>query len=169
MDTKLAVGWDSIIGIASCYGVDSLGIESLWEQHFSHPSRVALRPTHPPVSGSWVSFQGWVKQPGCNDYLPIYCFISAFPLGICVLLWGRLYLTKLAVGMWQMIPAVDTEDESAELKCMCCSSAISETASVVECTAAMISILIFSLPTGSHVGQLFLYRRVLCREWCEKD
>ena len=44
--------WDcgpgSIVGIATAYGLDSLGIESQWGEIF-HMSRPALRPTQPPV------------------------------------------------------------------------------------------------------------------------
>jgi len=40
----------SVVGIATCYGLDSLRIESRWGQDFLHLSRLALRPTLPP---SW--------------------------------------------------------------------------------------------------------------------
>ena len=45
-------GRDSSGGIATTYGVDGPGIESRWMRDFLHPSRLALRLTHPPIQ--WV-------------------------------------------------------------------------------------------------------------------
>jgi len=45
-------GPGSIIGIATGYGLDGLGIESRWGRDFPHLSRLALRPSQPPVQ--WV-------------------------------------------------------------------------------------------------------------------
>ena len=45
---------DSSVGIATRYGLDGPGIESLWGRDFPHPSRPAL---------GTGSFPG-VKQPG---------------------------------------------------------------------------------------------------------
>ena len=42
------VGWDSLVGIATRYGLDGPGIESRWGRDFPHPSRLALGPTQPP-------------------------------------------------------------------------------------------------------------------------
>jgi hypothetical protein len=47
------VGRDSVLGTATYYGLDSLGIESWSGRDFLHPSRPGLRPTQPPVQ--WVS------------------------------------------------------------------------------------------------------------------
>jgi len=44
--------WDSSVGMATRYGLDGPGIESRWERDFPHLSRLALRPTQPPVQ--WV-------------------------------------------------------------------------------------------------------------------
>jgi hypothetical protein len=46
------VGRDSVVGIATRYGLDGPGIESLWGRDFSQPSRPALVPTQPPIQ--WV-------------------------------------------------------------------------------------------------------------------
>jgi len=46
------VGQDSSVGIVTRYRLDSLGIESWCGQDFLHPSRMALRPTQPPIQ--WV-------------------------------------------------------------------------------------------------------------------
>ena len=46
------VGWDSIDGIATHYGMDSSGIKSWQKQDFPHLSRPALGPAQPPVQ--WV-------------------------------------------------------------------------------------------------------------------
>ena len=45
-------GPGSVIGIATVYGMDGMGIESRWERDFPQLSRPALRPTQPPVQ--WV-------------------------------------------------------------------------------------------------------------------
>jgi hypothetical protein len=45
-------GWDSVVGIATRYGLDGPGIQSWWKQDFPHPSRPALGPVQPPVQ--WV-------------------------------------------------------------------------------------------------------------------
>jgi len=45
--TKILCGLGSIVGIATGYGLDVLGIESWWGQDFSHLSRPALGPTQP--------------------------------------------------------------------------------------------------------------------------
>jgi len=75
---------------------------------------------------------------------------------------------KVALGMKQTIHAVDSVGDSMELICMCCSSMIRVTESVhgMYCHSDK-HVNIFLI--GSHDGQLFLYRRLLCRERCEKD
>jgi hypothetical protein len=52
MFTAEAVGRDSSVGVATRYGLDGPGIESLWGRDFPHPPRPALGPTQSPVQ--WV-------------------------------------------------------------------------------------------------------------------
>ena len=40
---------NSVVGIASRYGLDDLGIESQWGRDFPHPYRPALWSTQPPI------------------------------------------------------------------------------------------------------------------------
>jgi hypothetical protein len=61
-------GRDSIIGMATCYGLEGPGIESRWGWNFPHSSRPSLGPTRPPVqwepgllpgstlAGEWLSW-----------------------------------------------------------------------------------------------------------------
>ena len=66
---------DSLVGIATRYGLDGPGIESRWGLDFPHPSRLALGPTQPPVQ--WVPGLsrggGVVKRPGVNADDPPPC------------------------------------------------------------------------------------------------
>jgi hypothetical protein len=39
----------SVVGIATGYGLDGPGFESVWGRDFPHLSRPVLGPTHPPV------------------------------------------------------------------------------------------------------------------------
>jgi len=45
-------GPESVVGIATAYGLDGPGIESRWGRDFPHLSRLALTPTQPHVQ--WV-------------------------------------------------------------------------------------------------------------------
>jgi hypothetical protein len=49
-------GRDSIVSVATRYGLDGAGIESQWGRDFLLPSRPALGPTQPSVNGYLVSF-----------------------------------------------------------------------------------------------------------------
>ena len=52
MYIPLSRGRDSLVGIATRYGLDSPGIESQWGQNFPHLYRPALGLTQPPAQ--WV-------------------------------------------------------------------------------------------------------------------
>ena len=52
------VGRDSLVGIATAYGLDGSVIESRWRRDFPHLSRPALRPTQPPCTMGTGSFPG---------------------------------------------------------------------------------------------------------------
>jgi len=45
-------GPGSLVGIATRYGLEGLGIESRWWRDYPHLTRLALGPTQPPVK--WV-------------------------------------------------------------------------------------------------------------------
>ena len=52
MNSYMFRGPGSSVDIATGYGLDGPGIESLWGRDFPHLSRTALGPTQPPVQ--WV-------------------------------------------------------------------------------------------------------------------
>ena len=52
MQKLWSVGRDSVVGIATRYGLDGPGVESRWGRDFPHPSRPALGPTQPPTVGT---------------------------------------------------------------------------------------------------------------------
>ena len=60
---------DSSVGIVPHWGLDGLGIKSLWGWDFPHPPRMALVPTQPPVK--WVlGFQEGASCWGMDHPLP---------------------------------------------------------------------------------------------------
>jgi len=61
-------GQDSVVGIATGYGLDGPGIESRWGRDYPHPSRPALRPTQPPVQ--WVPGLSRGKERSGRDADP---------------------------------------------------------------------------------------------------
>jgi hypothetical protein len=64
------MGRDSLVGVATRYGLDGPGIESRWGRVFPNPFRPALWPTQPPIEWVWGLFPG-VKWPvRCVDHPP---------------------------------------------------------------------------------------------------
>ena len=58
-------GPGSVVSIATADRLDGPGIESRWGQDFPHLSRLALRPTQPPVQ--WVlGLSGGKMWPECD-------------------------------------------------------------------------------------------------------
>jgi hypothetical protein len=51
-------GRDSLVGIATRYGLDGPGIECRWGRDFPHTSRPALGPNPPPIQWVAVLFRG---------------------------------------------------------------------------------------------------------------
>jgi hypothetical protein len=49
----LFAAWDSVVGIATHYGMDGPGIETWWWRNVPNLSRRALGSTQPPIQ--WVS------------------------------------------------------------------------------------------------------------------
>jgi hypothetical protein len=52
------IGWDSLVGTATRYGLDGPGIQSRWGQDFPHLSRPALGPTSHLHNGYRAFFGG---------------------------------------------------------------------------------------------------------------
>jgi len=52
MNNIINMGRDSSVGVATRYGPDGPGIESLWWRDFPHPSRPAVGRTQPPIE--WI-------------------------------------------------------------------------------------------------------------------
>ena len=60
---------DNVVGIATRYGLDGLGIESRWGRGAAHPTRPALGPNQPPLQWASGHFPGG-KRPGRGVDLP---------------------------------------------------------------------------------------------------
>jgi len=70
-ETVVNVGLDSVVSMATCYGLDSPGIESRLGARFSVSSGLAAGPTQPPVQTVPGFFSG-VKRPGRGvDHPPL--------------------------------------------------------------------------------------------------
>jgi hypothetical protein len=67
------VGWDSIVWVATRYGLDFLGIKSWWKRDFLHYSRLSLGPIQPLVQ--WIMCHS--QQSNGSQ---VVALISPFPL-----------------------------------------------------------------------------------------
>jgi hypothetical protein len=64
------MGRDSVVGIATCYGLDGPGIEHQWRRDFpDHPDRPRDTPSLL-YNGYQLSFPG-IKRPGRGDQHPL--------------------------------------------------------------------------------------------------
>ena len=62
-------GRDSVVGIATRYGLEGWGIESRWGRDFPHSSRQAVGPTQPPIQRVPGLFPGG-KAAGASRWPP---------------------------------------------------------------------------------------------------
>ena len=104
------MGWDSSVGIATRYGLDSQGIESRWGRDFLLPSKPAVGLTQCPIQ--WVP---GVKRPvrGANHPPPsaevkervaLYLYFCSGPSWPVI---GRTLLLPLPLGYyWDLIFSV---------------------------------------------------------------
>jgi hypothetical protein len=86
---KVLVCQNSVIGIATSYGLKGPGIESPCGRDFPHPSRQTLGPNHPPIK--CIRLITGVKRPDSNHLCHIapslkkeYNYNSTFPRAIIV-------------------------------------------------------------------------------------
>jgi hypothetical protein len=63
-------GPGSVVGIATAYGLDGLGIDSRWGRDFSQLSKPTLRPTQPPVQWEPGLSRGKVRPERDADPSP---------------------------------------------------------------------------------------------------
>ena len=83
------VRWDSIVGIVTCYRLDSPDIKSRWGWGFLHPSSPGLGPTQPLIQ--WVLGLPGVEWLGHGDDHPLHLphrlkklhgYMPTLPLGL---------------------------------------------------------------------------------------
>ena len=86
-------GPGSSVGIATVYGLDGPGIESLWGWDIPHLSRLALGPTQPPVQWSTGSFPGVKSGRGVT--------LTPHPL---LMLWSRKGRAIPLLPLWAVRP-----------------------------------------------------------------
>ena len=86
-------GPGSSVGIATVYGLDGPGIESLWGWDIPHLSRLALGPTQPPVQWSTGSFPGVKSGRGVT--------LTPHPL---LMLWSRKGRAIPLLPLWAVQP-----------------------------------------------------------------
>jgi hypothetical protein len=66
---KQTMGRDSVVGVATCYGLDGPGTESRWGRDFPQQSRPDLgRHLAPYTKGIWLF--SVIRRPGCGVNYP---------------------------------------------------------------------------------------------------
>ena len=90
----IIVSQDSVVNIATCYRVDSLGIESWWGRGFPHLSRLSLRPTQAPIQ--------WLLGHSLGVNWPEYG-VNHLPSSNTSVKERELYLYSHSVPSWQVI------------------------------------------------------------------
>ena len=94
------MGQDSVVGIATCYGLDGTGIESRCLRDFPHPSRPVLEPIQPlihwiPAHSRGLQGRGVAltthppDNTGVKERVKIYLYSSSRPSWPAV---GQFYL-----------------------------------------------------------------------------
>ena len=113
-------GPGSSVGIATDYGLDGPGIESLWGQDFPHLSRPALGPTQPPVqrvsglsrgvkSGQGVTLtpnpllMPWSRKSIAIPVLPVWVVRPVQSLSSCTRVPFNFILPSKEVVRWKWI------------------------------------------------------------------
>ena len=107
------MGRDSAVGLATCYGVGGLGIESQWGRDIPHPSRQAPGPTQPPTQVVYLPGvkrrRRWHPLPYSADVKErVELYLSSFGPSWPVLGWTTL---NNAVVIFRLIS--QSEEETA--------------------------------------------------------
>ena len=103
------VGQDSVVGIATRYGLDGAEIESRWGRDFPHPSGPALGPTKPPMgTGSFLGLNR--SGRGVNQASPSSAEIKErvelhlySPCAFMTCFMVKFTFTGDPTGMWQEV------------------------------------------------------------------
>jgi hypothetical protein len=103
-NTLAFMGRDSIVGVATRYGLDGLGIESMWERGLPHLSIPALGPTQLLVQ--WVSDLFLGGKAANRFWVLMACYRVNFRaflilLSCCCILQHHLHMSCFSIGSLQ--------------------------------------------------------------------